>query len=208
MSVPNQKLLTERINLDNLSLKFCPICKGSGDGNGLELCVACGGKGHIVEHNPFGLFANSPRVSELLASVVRATSADFGNVQLFDSSQRALKIVAQHGFEKEFLNYFRTVWTSEFACGAALKARSRVVVHDVASDPLFQDDVCKQVMLRARARSCQSSPLIDGAGRLIGVVSTHFDRPRKFSPSLWKAVDDVIAGFIRELPSQSSQIRF
>lgn len=168
----------------------------------MGVCFACGGKGHIVEHNPFGLFANSPLIPELLASIVRVTSADLGNVQLFDSSQRALRITAHHGFEKEFLNFFKTVWTNEFACGAAMKKRSRVVVPDVLSHPLFQDDICKQVMLRAGARSCQSSPLIDGAGRLIGVVSTHFGRPREFPPDLWKTVDDVIAGFIRELLSQ------
>jgi hypothetical protein len=207
-SVLNQKLLTERTSMANCSLKFCPVCKGSGDGNGLGHCLACGGKGHIVEHNPFGLFAKSPWVVELLASIIRATSADFGNVQLFDSAQRALKITAQQGFGKEFLSYFRTVWTGEFCCGAALKKRSRIVVQDVVCDPLFQDAVCKQVMLRARVRSCQSSPLIDGSGRLIGVVSTHFDRPRKFSPRLWKAADDLITSFIRELPSQPSQYRF
>lgn len=204
-SVLNQKLLIEQTSSANFSLKFCPVCKGSGDGNGLELCLACGGKGDIVEHNPFSLLAKSPWVSDLLASTITATSADFGNVQLFDAPQRALKITAQHGFEKEFLSYFRTVWTGDFCCGAALKKRSRVVVCDVVSDPLFQDSVCKQVMLRARARSCQSSPLIDGAGRLIGVVSTHFDRPRRFSPRLWRAVDDVITGFISELPLQPSQ---
>jgi hypothetical protein len=197
----NQNFLSERKHSGNFPLKYCPICKGSGDGNGLGLCPACGGKGHIVEYNPFGLFAQSQWVTQLLASTIRATSADFGNVQLLDTQQRALKIAAQHGFGEEFLSYFRTVWTGEFSCGAALKKRSRIVVPDVASDPLFQDAVSREVILRAGVRSCQSTPLIDRSGRLIGVVSTHFDRPRKFSPRLWRAVDDVITGFLNELPS-------
>jgi hypothetical protein len=194
----NQKFLTEqRSSLASL-LRFCPVCKGSGDGNGLGLCPACGGKGHIVERNPYALFWNSPWISQLLESAIQATCADFGNVQLVDPSQHALRIVAHHGFGKEFLEYFKAVSSGEFCCGAALKKRSRVVVSDVASDPLFRDGVCKGVMLRAKARSCQSSPLVDGTGRLVGVVSTHFNRPQEFSPTFWRPLDRVIDNFYGE----------
>src|ERR1700746_589366 len=129
------------------SFKFCPVCRGSGDGNGLGLCPACGGKGQIAEHNPYALFANSPSISELLSSAIEATSADFGNVQLFDSTSRALRIVAQHGFKGEFLSYFSTVCAGNCACGAALKERTRIVVRDVGSDPIFRDSASKDIML-------------------------------------------------------------
>ena len=56
-------------------------------------------------------FAESAWISESLKSLIHASGADFGNVQLFDSTNRVLRIVAQHGFQREFLDYFDTVTT-------------------------------------------------------------------------------------------------
>ena len=66
-----------------------------------------------------------------------STLGDFGNIQLFDSKNRVLRIVAHYGFEGEFLDYFDTVSVKDdCACSRAMNGRSRVVVTDVASDTL------------------------------------------------------------------------
>jgi len=140
-------------------------------------------------------FAESGWISESLKSLIHASGADFGNVQLFDSTNRELKIVAQHGFQREFLAYFDTVTEEEASvCGAALKGKLRLVVQDVATDPLLTSE-SRGVLLRANVRSVQSTPVID-AGRLLGMVSTHYCRPNGISPQALTHVDDFVTSLL------------
>jgi len=43
---------------------------------------------HRIENNPYLLLRNSESISEFLVSIIDATDADFGNVQLFDSTNQ------------------------------------------------------------------------------------------------------------------------
>ena len=148
------------------------------------------------ENNPYLRSAGSSAISEFLASVIDATAADFGNVQLWDSTNQVLRIVAQHGFENEFLNYFDTVgYRNDCACGVAMNGRSRIVVTDVATDQLFSND-SRGVLLRAKVRSLQSTPLIDSLGKLVGMVSTHHRHPGGPRPHMLKHVDNLAASFL------------
>ena len=154
-----------------------------------------------MESNPYVLFGSNPFIPKLLRLCVEATGADFGNVQLFDSSRQELTIVSHHGFGSEFLDHFRTVSSDSSACVRAMNRRSRVVVRDVASDPLFQDQRTRDVMHRARVQSCQSTPLITSSGKFIGVASTHSTRPRSFFPKVLKDVDALINPLLDEMAS-------
>jgi hypothetical protein len=161
------------------------------------------GNGHPSEFNPYITLAGNRRISELLSAMIDATSANYGNVQLLDSSQPGLKIVAQCGFSKEFLDYFATVCNGSFCCGEAMNRKSRVLVNDVLTDPLFQDAEARNVMLRAGVRACQSTPLFEPSGSFIGMVSTHYQQPTQFDPSLWERVDTLVADFAKALPQES-----
>jgi hypothetical protein len=161
-------------------------------------------RAYQAENNPYVAFKHSVQNSALLLSTMEATCADFGCVQLFHASNRELKIVAQYGFGNEFLSYFDTVRDCDCACGKAMSRRSRVLVSDVASDPLFQNRQTQGVMRRAHVRSVQSTPLIYGSGELIGVVSTHFDRPRVFPLPLLERIDEIIASYMIPLQCPSS----
>jgi DNA-binding NarL/FixJ family response regulator len=153
---------------------------------------------HRIDEDFSRLFAESAWVSESLRSLIHASGADFGNVQLFDSTNRVLRIVAQHGFQREFLDYFDTVTEEDASvCGAALKHAFRVVVQDVATDPLLTTE-SRGVLLRANVRSVQSTPLIDAA-RLVGMVSTHHSRPNEITSLALKQVDDFVAILLARL---------
>jgi len=152
-----------------------------------------------IEHNPYLLLRSSESISEFLASIIDATEANFGNVQLFDSTNQVLRIVAHRGFESEFLDYFDTVsCEDDCLCGAAMKAGSRIIVTDVMSDPVYSTD-SRCVMLRANVRSVQSTPLIDHSGNFVGIVSTHYNHAGGPLPHMWKRVDDLAAGFLAKL---------
>lgn len=152
----------------------------------------------LISINSYRNFSRS-RSADLLNSVIEVTGADFGNVQLLDSSEHVLRIVAHQGFDNEFLNYFETVRAeSGCACGAAMERQTRLMVADVASDPIF-DDPARHVLSRANVRAVQSTPLIDAEGNLIGVVSTHYREPGVvLSPEAQAELDAFVCEFLAE----------
>jgi CheY-like chemotaxis protein len=154
---------------------------------------------HRFENSLYLPVEESAFISEFLASVIETTEADFGNVQLFDSANHVLSIVAQHGFEGEFLDYFASVGcTDECACGKAMNGRSRVVVTDVATDSLFSKE-SRGVLLRAKVGSVQSTPLIDEQGSFVGMVSTHYSHPRGPRSGVLRNVDNLASSFLAKL---------
>jgi GAF domain-containing protein len=84
------------------------------------------------------------------------------------------------------------------ACGVAIKGRFRIKVTDVATDPLFSDE-SRGVLLRAKVRSGQSTPLIDALGNLVGMVSTYHSRPGIPVPDGLELVDNLTANFLAKI---------
>lgn len=119
-----------------------------------------------------GLDALLPKV---LDGALSLTTADFGNVQLVDPASGALHIVTQSGFGAEFTDYFAVVDDDHSACGRAALHHAQTVIADVTSDPDFAPH--REIAAAAGFRAVQSTPLTDSAGRLIGMVSTHFRHP-------------------------------
>ena len=113
-----------------------------------------------------------PRV---LDGALALTGADFGNIQLLDPVTGSLRIVTQSGFSSEFLEYFAVVDDTYSACGRAAQAGAQAVIADVTADPGFAPH--RDIAAASGFRAVQSTPLADYAGRLIGMVSTHFRHP-------------------------------
>ena len=126
----------------------------------------------------------TPAMQALLArfldTALNLHCTDLGNVQVVDPTG-ALVIVAQRGFRKAFLDHFRTVRVREnSACGRAMRSRAPVLIEDVTTDPLFAAH--RDIAAAAGFRAVQSTPLISRWGTVLGVLSTHFRTPRRFSP--------------------------
>ena len=110
-----------------------------------------------------------------LDSAVLATGAQYGTMQLVEED--GLHIIAQHGFEKNFLDYFARVRDAETTCAIAMKEKRRVVVQDVESHPTYRGTPAGIEMLKANVRAVQSTPLLSDSGEVLGVFSTHCDHP-------------------------------
>jgi len=128
-----------------------------------------------------GVLAASAVVSACEAAVseaIRVSGADKGNAQLVDPATGTLRIVAQRGFERPFLEFFETVHGEESACGTALMAGTPVWVPDVARSPIFAGSPALVVMLGAGARAVASVPVCapDG-GDVLAMISVHCGRP-------------------------------
>ena len=107
-----------------------------------------------------------------LDAALRVAGCDLGNVQLLDSSG-TLRISAQRGFERPFLEFFAEVKGAESACGVALILGRQYCVPEVQAHPVFSGTAACDVMLEAGARAVESSPIMSSAGVPLGMLSVH-----------------------------------
>jgi hypothetical protein len=124
-------------------------------------------------------FAGHPALGTLLNGILESAltllHAERGNVQLADPATGVLRIAAQRGFGREFLEYFATVTDDGSACGRAAQQHAQVVIPDVTTDPGFAAH--REIALASGFRAVQSTPLVNRAGHLVGMLSTHYPRP-------------------------------
>lgn len=118
-------------------------------------------------------------LNNLLTMALLIHKTNMGIIQLLDGRTGLLKIVAQQGFSHSFLDHFKEVSIDDAACGKALQTGEIAFIEDVTSDPLYTFH--KKIAISAGYRSVQSTPLISSNGIFLGVLSTHFHMPRKFS---------------------------
>jgi hypothetical protein len=126
---------------------------------------------------PFAASHAIERAAEgALASVIGLQSADYGNVQLLLEQGNVLEIVAQVGFDTEFLATFRQVRADDgSACGRTLRSETPIFIEDVETDSEFAP--FRAIAAKAGFRAVLSTPMISSNGVLVGVLSTHFARP-------------------------------
>ena len=114
-------------------------------------------------------------LDEVLQFALTLLHAERGNVQLADPATGALRIAAQRGFGPEFVEYFAAVTDDGSACGRAARQHAQVVITDVTTDPGFAPH--REIALASGFRAVQSTPLVNQAGHLVGMLSTHYSRP-------------------------------
>lgn len=155
-----------------------------------------------AEERLCGTFTRSALLDTFLASAIQLHGSDLGNVQLLDAEKRTLTIAAQRTFPEEFLQTFRAVSADDDSvCGRALRGRRAVVVADVASDPGFAP--FRRVAAASHFRAVQSTPVVSSRNELIGMVSTHFERPHRPTDDEMRAM----ALFARQVADQIVRLR-
>jgi PAS domain S-box-containing protein len=112
-------------------------------------------------------------LDEILGAVIDLLGADKGNIQLLDAEGSKLSIVAQRGFEPDFLEFFGEVSaTDDSECSRALRSGQRILIEDVETDG---SEAPFRVLARtAGYRSMISTPLMSADGAALGMVSSHF----------------------------------
>ncbi|HEX6527709.1 MAG TPA: STAS domain-containing protein [Streptosporangiaceae bacterium] len=112
-----------------------------------------------------------------VTEAIRVSGADTGNVQLVDPATGALRIIAQQGFNREFLDFFEIVHDEESACGTALAAGAPIWVPDVARSPIFTGTPALDIMLNAGALAVASVPVRADDGHVTAMISVHYRKP-------------------------------
>lgn len=123
----------------------------------------------------------------LLTAALNVTG-DMGNLQLVDPATGSLKIVSQSGFDTRFLDFFNATPEGRAACGTALLRRRRIVVENVAADPIFAGTRSRRIVLDAGARAVHSTPILNAVGDPLGVLSCHYFKPTRPSGPCLRAI--------------------
>ena len=112
-----------------------------------------------------------------MAAALALSAAERGNVQIREPTGE-LRIAAQRGFTRDFLDHFAVVDNDGSACGRAAEKAAQTVIVDVNKDPAFEPH--RSIAAASGFRAVVSTPLVNDSG-LVGVVSTHFPRPHRLS---------------------------
>ena len=126
-----------------------------------------------------------PLLEEIMEAAVAIAGAERGTLQLLEGD--SLRIVAHHGHEAPFLEFFASAESRASVCGEATKRGERVVVPDVELSALFAGMESLRVLREAGVRAVQSTPMMSRGGVLLGILTTQWGRPH--SPDehdLWR----------------------
>lgn len=137
----------------------------------------------------------APTIEAALENILEVASAVsdmfMADLQLVDFRDGSLRMAAQRGCDREFLQFFARVRRNGgSACGRAINVGRRVVAK-VEADPLFDADA-REMMLSAGSRLVQSTPILHSSGRPVGMFSTHYKRARSIGARESAVVDSLV----------------
>ena len=130
---------------------------------------------HALSAKRVGVEGLKPLLDDVMDIAITIMSADKGTLQVVEGDE--LRIVAVHGHEQPFLEFFASADTVASVCGEATKHSKRVCVEDVESSSLFAGTPSLAVLRQAGVRAVQSTPLVTRSGRLLGILTTQWSKP-------------------------------
>jgi PAS domain S-box-containing protein len=75
------------------------------------------------------------------------------------------------------------------SCGTAAYRAERVIVSDIATDPLWAD--FRDLALAHGLRACWSTPILSSEGRVLGTFATYYREPRSPTPQEHNVIEQV-----------------
>lgn len=104
--------------------------------------------------------------------------SDAASMQMLHPGRSELRLIASKGFHPESAGYWEWVLLdSASTCGVALNSGKRVMVPDVEACEFMAGTRDLDECRRSGVRAVQSTPLVSRAGRLLGMISTHWRVP-------------------------------
>lgn len=87
-----------------------------------------------------------------------------------------LKLLASSGFSPEAEAYWEWVYhNTDSSCGAAYRAGKRIIITNMAECEFMQGTSNLPIYLEGGILAAQSTPLYSRSGKLLGMISTHWD---------------------------------
>jgi PAS domain S-box-containing protein len=152
----------------------------------------------------------------LLDTAVDLMSADMGSLQTFHRELGELRLLAWRGFHPESAAFWERVHLdSASTCGMALSKACRIIVSDTEACGFMAGTGDLDAYRRSKIRAVQSTPLVTRAGRLLGMISTHWREPHQPTEREFRLLDvlarqaaDLVANGEAEATLRESEQRF
>lgn len=119
-------------------------------------------------------------LEEILDAAIDMTGADKGTLQLLDERTGSLKLMAQRGFSKQFIDHFINLTHDKMPSKLAYITQKRVINEDVWINPVFASAEDREIVLKEGICALQSTPLICSSGKLMGILSTDYTAKHYF----------------------------
>ena len=130
---------------------------------------------------------------QILDAAVAILHSDFASIQMFCpeyGNSGALRLLGHRGFTACAADRWEWVDTDmHTTCAEALRTGRRVATSDVRSCAFMSGTSDLDEYLAAGIHAVQSTPLISRSGVLLGIVSTHWQKPHEMSLSEQRAID-------------------
>lgn len=121
-------------------------------------------------------------VERVTDEALKALSAQFSTLQIYDETREHLIILAQKNFRAPFLHHLALMKPGDgSACGRCLADDAPAAVKDVNGDPGFAPH--RAAAAEAGFQAVHAAPVRNRSGALIAVLSTYFGAPQQFSGS-------------------------
>ncbi len=165
------------------------------------------------QNHALRLIASDAPIDEVLREIVRSVQrhdpSTIGSVILLDADGRSMRAAAAPDLPEELAQSVNgmVIGPSVGSCGTAMFRKSRVIVSDIAVDPLWEGG--RDLALRNGVRACWSEPILDGHGQVLGSFAMYYREAR--SPQEWElsliATSARLAGLAIERRRLESDLR-
>ena len=119
-------------------------------------------------------------LDNLLQQSMMICGTKAGTVQLINKKNNTLEIACSFGLSAEFIEHFKVVTCDDGSvCGRALQKQETIFIEDLTTDKVFAKHL--NLALQNNILAVRSTPLISSLGKVIGMISVHFNTPRKLS---------------------------
>ncbi|MER8442895.1 PAS domain S-box protein [Mesorhizobium sp. M1066] len=130
---------------------------------------------------------------KLVDAAAMIMRSEYASMQMFypdRGSEGELRLLAFRGFNAQAAEFWEWVRIeSESTCGVALRTRKRVVVEDVSRSDYMAGTEDLETYLQTGIHAVQTTPLLSRSGQLLGMVSTHWNRPHRPADSELRLLD-------------------
>ena len=140
----------------------------------------------VAEKRLLEMIANAEPLSDLLeflAALIEDQSiGSISSVLLLDEDRKTLHHGAAPSLPKDYVTAVDglPIGPNAGSCGTAAFFAKRVIVSDIATDPLWVD--YRDLALRHGLRACWSVPVLSAKGSVLGTTAIYYGEPR--TPSL------------------------
>lgn len=158
-----------------------------------------------------GGFAADALYEKILDAGIAIMHAGMASMQTLDAERDALRLLAWRGFDPSFGQTFQfSCPDAETACNAARRAGQRVVVPDVQNCDFISSTAALENHRKMGIRAVQSTPLFSRTGRLLGVLSTHWQTchtPQEGDLRLFDILARQTADLVERMQSEEARGR-